>query len=83
MGRALLKQSFIPLYSAGLWLAVNMAPGNPNLPDAKYNMSVDASPMRITSIPWEVAPSENASANCGEDGRMSSPMTTVPGSLSI
>ena len=35
IGLALLKQSFIPLYSAGLWLAVNIAPGRPNFPEAK------------------------------------------------
>ena len=36
--------------------------------------------MRITSIPKEVTPAENASASGIEDGRISSPMTTVPGS---
>ena len=83
IGLALLKHNFIPLYSAGLWLAVNIAPGNPNFPDAKYSMSVEANPIRMTSIPNEVAPAENASANNGDEGRMSSPITIVPGSLSI
>ena len=46
-------------------------------------MSVDANPMRMTSIPKDVAPAENASANSGEDGRISSPITIVPGSRSI
>ena len=82
IGRAPLKQSLIPLYSAGLWLAVNIAPGKFSFPAAKYNISVDASPMRITSIPCEVTPAENASANTGDDGRISSPITTVAGSRS-
>ena len=43
--------SFIPLYCAGLWLAVNIMPGKFNFPDAKYNMSVEAKPIRITSMP--------------------------------
>ena len=80
IGRALLRQSFMPLYSAGLWLAVNIAPGSPSLPEAKYNISVEANPMRMTSIPKEVTPAEKASASGIEDGRISSPMTTVPGS---
>ena len=65
-----------------MWLAVNIAPGIFNLPAAKYNMSVDASPIRITSIPCEVAPSENASASFGDDGRISSPIIIVEGSRS-
>ena len=73
----------MPLYSAGLWLAVNIAPGSPSFPEAKYNISVDAKPIRITSIPCEVTPAENASARIGEEGRMSSPITMVPGSRSI
>lgn len=35
IGRAPLRHNLIPLYSAGLWLAVNMAPGKFNLPAAK------------------------------------------------
>ena len=34
-GRASLRQSFIPLYCAGLWLAVNIAPARPRCPEAK------------------------------------------------
>lgn len=45
-------------------------------------MSVEANPIRITFKPCEVTPAENASANTGEEGRISSPMTTVPGSRS-
>jgi hypothetical protein len=71
------------LYSAGLWLAVNIAPGNPSLPEAKYIKSVEAKPIRITSMPCEVTPAEKASANSGDEGRMSSPITTVAGSRSI
>ena len=44
-------------------------------------MSVDARPILITSRPCEVTPDENASANSGEEGRISSPITTVAGSL--
>ena len=83
MGRALLRHSLIPLYSAGLWLAVNIAPGIPSLPEAKYNISVEAKPIRMTSMPCDVTPAEKASANSGEDGRISSPITMVPGSRSI
>ena len=83
MGRAPLKQSLIPLYAAGLWLAVNIAPGRFSFPAAKYNISVEASPIRMTSRPCEVTPAENAVASVGEDGRISSPMTTVPGSRLI
>jgi len=45
-------------------------------------MSVDAKPIRMTFKPWEVTPAENASANIGDEGRISSPITTVPGSRS-
>ena len=34
-GRALARQSLMPLYCAGLWLAVNIAPGWPRWPEAK------------------------------------------------
>ena len=37
----------------------------------------------MTSMPLEVTPAEKASARSGEDGRMSSPITTVAGSRSI
>ncbi|CAB4816847.1 unannotated protein [freshwater metagenome] len=72
----------IPLYSAGLWLAVNIAPGRLSFPDAKYNISVDANPIRVTSKPCDVTPAENASAKIGDEGRISSPITTEPGSRS-
>ena len=42
--------------------------------------SVEANPIRITSKPCEVTPEEKASAKSGDDGRISSPITTVPGS---
>ena len=38
--------------------------------------------MAIADAVREVAPAEKASAKSGEDGRMSSPITIVPGSLS-
>jgi hypothetical protein len=34
IGVAPARQSLIPLYLAGLWLAVNIAPGVPSVPDA-------------------------------------------------
>lgn len=34
-GRALARHSLMPLYWAGLWLAVNIAPGQSSLPEAK------------------------------------------------
>ncbi|CAB5055266.1 unannotated protein [freshwater metagenome] len=46
-------------------------------------MSVEAKPILITSMPFDVAPAENASASSGEEGLMSSPITIVPGSRSI
>src|SRR5918996_1649848 len=78
-GAAPARQSLIPLYWAGLWLAVNMAPGSPSRPLAKYSWSVDASPMWMTSAPREVTPSANAADSGSEDGRMSCPTTTAPG----
>jgi hypothetical protein len=36
----------------------------------------------ITSNPRDVTPAEKASASCGEDGRISWPITIVPGSRS-
>ena len=43
-GRAPARHSLIPLYWAGLWEAVNMAPGASRLPDAKYSSSVEVRP---------------------------------------
>ena len=34
-GTAFARQSLMPLYWAGLWLAVNIAPGTPRCPEAK------------------------------------------------
>ncbi|SKV64947.1 Uncharacterised protein [Mycobacteroides abscessus subsp. abscessus] len=34
-GLAPARHSLIPLYAAGLWLAVNIAPGQSNNPEAK------------------------------------------------
>ena len=51
IGLAPLLHNFIPLYFAGLWLAVNIIPGKFNFPEAKYNMSVEDNPIRITSMP--------------------------------
>ncbi|SLH33695.1 Uncharacterised protein [Mycobacteroides abscessus subsp. abscessus] len=75
-GSALARHSLMPLYRAGLWLAVNIAPGQPNRPEAKYNSSVEASPMCTTSRPCAVTPSAKAAASSGEDSRMSCPTTT-------
>ena len=36
----------------------------------------------MTSRPCEVTPAANAVASVGDDGRISSPITTVPGSRS-
>ncbi len=72
----------MPLYRAGLWLAVNIAPGSWSRPEAKYSWSVEARPMSITSAPVLVTPSANAFARPGLDGRMSYPTTTVPPSAS-
>jgi hypothetical protein len=35
MGAAPARQSLMPLYCAGLWLAVNIAPGTSRAPEAK------------------------------------------------
>jgi hypothetical protein len=35
IGDAPARQSLMPLYRAGLWLAVNMAPGASSMPEAK------------------------------------------------
>src|SRR5690606_5501397 len=78
IGRAPARQSFTPLYSAGLWLAVNIAPGRSRLPEAKYSRSVEPRPTSITPAPPAWMPSANAAANPGEDSRMSRATTTVP-----
>src|SRR3954453_9741390 len=75
MGLAPARQSLMTLYCAGLWLAVNIAPGRPRSPEAKYSWSVDASPIISTSAPASAAPVANAAARAGEVGRMSCPTT--------
>ena len=59
-GRAPARQSFMPLYWAGLCEAVNMAPGASSFPAAKYTRSVEASPRSTTSRPWARTPSAKA-----------------------
>lgn len=61
----------MPLYLAGLWLAVNIAPGRFSEPDAKYSWSVLARPMLTTSRPCEVTPSAKAADSPGDESRMS------------
>ena len=70
-GEAPARHILIPLYLAGLWLAVNIAPGSWSRPEAKYSRSVEARPMSITSAPALVTPSAKAAASPGLDGRMS------------
>ena len=70
-GAAPARHILMPVYFAGLWLAVNMAPGRSSRPEAKYSRSVEARPMSITSAPVLVTPSANAAASPGLDGRMS------------
>ena len=65
------RHSLMPLYRAGLWLAVNIAPGRPRWPDAKYSMSVEASPASTTDAPRCIAPSAKARARPGPVSRMS------------
>src|SRR5690606_7653990 len=45
-------------------------------PEAKYNWSVLARPIDTTSTPCATTPSANASANRGDESRMSWPITT-------
>ena len=72
----------MPLYRAGLWLAVNIAPGTSRCPLAKYIMSVLASPASATETPWAVTPSVKASTSGREDVRMSCATTTSRASTS-
>ncbi len=76
-GRAPDRQSLTPLYCAGLCDAVNMAPGAPKRPAAKYTRSVDTSPTSMTSTPWDIKPSAKAATSSTPDGRMSRPTRTV------
>jgi hypothetical protein len=75
-GAAPARQSLMPPYSGGLWLAVNIAAGASRCPDANQTRSVDASPRSRTSAPACVAPSMNAAASGSEHGRMSRPTST-------
>ena len=70
-GRAPARHILIPLYAAGLCDAVNMAPGASSRPEAKYIMSVEASPRSTTSAPALRAPAEKAAASSTPDSRMS------------
>ena len=79
-GAAPARHNLMPLYWAGLWLAVNIAPGRPRKPEAKYRPSVLANPVRTTSQPCSRTPSANEATSDGPDGRMSCAMTTRPGS---
>ncbi len=77
IGAADARQSLMPLYWAGLWLAVNIAAGASSRPEAKYTRSVDARPTSTTSAPASVAPSTKAALSGTDDGRMSWPTMTV------
>ena len=70
-GAAPARHSLMPLYWAGLWLAVNIAAGASRRPDAKYARSVDARPELGDVGAREVTPSANASESGTDDGRMS------------
>lgn len=74
-GAAPARQSLMPLYCAGLCEAVNIAPGRPRLPEAKYSWSVEQRPMRVTSAPRAAAPRAKAPERPGDEGRMSWPIT--------
>src|SRR4051812_37559004 len=74
-GFAPARQSLIPLYFAGLWLAVNIAPGMSSLPAAKYSRSVEPRPAPTTSAPRLVAPSAKAADKATPDSRMSRAVT--------
>ena len=76
IGAAPARHSLMPLYCAGLWLAVNIAPGTSSEPAAKYSMSVDPSPASTTSTPREITPSAKARESGTEESRMSCAVTT-------
>ena len=71
MGRAPDWHSLSPLYRAGLWEAVNMAPGASRLPAAKYRRSVEARPRSTTATPSDRTPSAKARDSSTPDSRMS------------
>ena len=74
-GLASARQNLTPLYSAGLWLAVNCTPGRFNWPDANHNWSVALSPMSTTEAPARRAPSAKAHESSRPSARMSRPRT--------
>ncbi len=76
IGLAPARHSFMPLYCAGLWDAVNMAPGAPIWPAAKYTRSVEARPRSTTLRPWDRTPSMKAAASSTPEGLMSRPTST-------
>ena len=76
-GRAPDKQNLIPLYSAGLCEAVNIAPGASSLPAAKYTRSVLANPRSSTLMPREVTPLANEAARDSPVTRMSRATMTI------
>lgn len=75
------RQSLMPLYWAGLCEAVNIAPGRPRLPEAKYSWSVEQRPMSVTSAPRAAAPRAKAPERPGDEGRMSCPITIASASV--
>ncbi len=77
IGAAPARHILMPLYCAGLWLAVNIAPGRSRLPAAKYSMSVDPSPASTTSRPRLSTPSAKARDNGIDESRMSCAVTTA------
>src|SRR3989338_4194833 len=76
IGTALFLQNLIPLYSGGLWEAVNITAGFFKEPDAKYKPSVLTCPMSIASAPESATPFIKALLNAGEESLMSYPTTT-------
>src|SRR3954451_21679477 len=82
MGAAPARHILMPLYWAGLWLAVNIAPGTSSDPAAKYSRSVEPSPASITSTPRLITPSAKARDSGTDDSRMSCAVTTVRAPLS-
>src|SRR4051812_9282558 len=82
MGAAPARHILMPLYWAGLWLAVNIAPGRPREPAAKYSRSVEPRPASITSTPRLMTPSAKARESGTEDSRMSWAVTIAVAPLS-
>ena len=77
-GAAKARHILMPLYCAGLWLAVNIAPGPRQPPGGEVELVGGGEPDHdVTSAPASAAPSANARDMPGEDGRMSCPTTTL------